>query len=130
MANGKKSKDQMSGDERSNFMEGLMATQRGLEESIDLLIQRKGVTNDAKEMTEISIAQSRLRSELSMRDSELTAFLADKLVVRAPTQAEVEQIKKVTDDIYRMQAASATATAIISAGTQLATQWKSIAMPA
>lgn len=111
--------------EKSNYQEGNLTIQKGLEESIDLLIQRKGFATTTKEMETIQIKLPRLKAELLTVDSELTAFLANQLSVNPPSEDQVTQMKKVTEDIYKLSAGSDLADSIVTTATTLIQKWAS-----
>lgn len=121
-----KFKGSMTDSEKANFLEGNLTTQQGLENSISLVIQRKGHTADPSEMTELVIAEPALRAELSIVDSQLTAFLANSVAVDAPTKSEVDNIAELARRIAIMQATSDRANAIIGAATHLAKTWRTL----
>jgi hypothetical protein len=113
-----------------DYLTGALILQSSLEEAISLLIQRKGITNDPKEMSELKIGIPRLRAMLSTVNADLAAYLANQIQILPPTADVLKTIRTIATQIDGMVAASDQAKVILSFATNAAATWNTATKPA
>lgn len=116
-------KPELDAGQVARYLSAQFHAQRGVEEALALLRTRRKQTGDPDERRDIDLELGELQVAAQRIDDERTAFMAENLTVVAPGDACVEHLKQIAERLDRTIASTATASAIITAASEILGDW-------
>lgn len=112
--------DEATQAEIGRFMQASYAVEKGILEAIGLLKARKVQFADGDETRLINATIPELEAKLAKNDARRLAFIGGLQAIQPPTAADVQQAKKLSNELDDLIAENARATKVVRLVTKLA----------